>query len=55
MKEMDQLPGLLKQGKEALGAYILILHMLYERKRRDPNSAPLEKQKYLDEFLGYFF
>ncbi len=51
MREMDQLPGLLKQGKEALGAYILILHKLYERKIKTPDQDPSTKQQYLDEFI----
>jgi len=51
MREMDQLPGLLKQGKEALGAYILILHKLYERNSIKPDADPSIKKQYLDEFL----
>lgn len=51
MREMDQLPGLLKQGKEALGAYILILYKLYERKLKIPDQDPSAKQQYLDEFI----
>jgi len=52
MREMDQLPGLLKQGKEALGAYILILHKLYERQSKVADSDPSIKQQYLDEFIS---
>jgi len=56
MKEMDQLPGLLKQGKEALGAYILILFKLYKRKTVATNEEEKEEKiKYLEEFLEYFF
>ena len=51
MKDMDQLPGLLKQGKEALGAYILIFYKLFERKVNSQNPDKSEKEKYLDEFL----
>lgn len=52
MKEMDQLPGLLKQGKEALGAYIFILFKLYKRKVSPKDDKEKEeKRKYLEEFL----
>jgi len=56
MKEMDQLPGLLKQGKEALGAYILILFKLYKRKSPAKNSKEEEEKKnYLEELLKYIY
>jgi hypothetical protein len=46
MKEMSQLPGLLKQEKESLSAYILILYKLYTRQ-----TSPEEKVKLLDKIL----
>ena len=51
MKDMDQLPGLLKQGKEALGAYILIFYKLFERKVNSENQDKSEKEKCLQDFL----
>lgn len=53
MKDMDQLPGLVRQEKEALGAYVLILYKLYHRKLQLSGKAKSEKNNYLNDFIEY--
>lgn len=43
---MPQLPGLLKQEKEALSAYILIMFKLYTKQ-----TNPEEKKGLLDKLI----
>ncbi len=50
MKEMDQLPGLLKQGKEALGACIIVVFKLYQRNYNENNQSP-KNFEYLEKFI----
>jgi len=54
MRAMDQLPGLVKQEKEALSAYLLLLFNLYTRKlkqQQDENTSSSEKTTHLDDFI----
>ena len=55
MKDMDQLPGLVRQEKEGLSAYSLILYKLYYRKLQLSGKAKSEKNTYLNDFIEYFF
>jgi len=47
MRAMDQLPGLVKQEKEALSAYLLLIFDLYNRKLKQGG----EKSTHLDDFI----
>ncbi len=51
MRAMDQLPGLVKQEKEALSAYLLLLFNLYTRKSKQEGENASEKSTHLDNFL----
>lgn len=51
MRAMDQLPGLVKQEKEALNAYLLVLFKLYCRKLAQTDKTRSERSTHLDEFI----
>lgn len=51
MKSMDQLPGLVKQEKEALSTYLSILFRLYTRKSNLEGKAKSERNTYLHDFI----
>lgn len=51
MRAMDQLPGLVKQEKEALSAYLVVLFKLYTRKLAQTDKSRSERNIHLDEFI----
>jgi len=52
MRAMDQLPGLVKQEKEALSAYLLLIFDLYSRKlKQEGGENSSEKSHHLDDFI----
>jgi hypothetical protein len=50
MPEMKQLPGLLKQEREALSCYFLILFKHYEMNRKKEKEAEI-----LDLYIKYIY
>jgi len=51
MRAMDQLPGLVKQEKEALTVYLLVLFRLYSRKLAQTDKNRSERSIHLEEFI----